>query len=694
MTPSRRPTLEQLEDRCVPVTWGNPWPDATHLTLSFAPDGTAAGGLQSELSRTLDEAAPTASWQREVLRAFQAWAVHANINIGLVADGGQALAASGRPQGDARFGDVRLFGYDMSPEVLAISSPFEAAGGTGSGDVKVNTAYRFGVGGAGDVDLYTAILHEAAHVFGIDHSDDPNSAVFEEYLGRRTAGLTAEDVARLQALYGARDADRFEGSGGNGTLGTATRLNLLSNGNGALGFLADGDITTAGDVDVYRFQAPLNVASLNIRLHTEGISLLTARVTVYNSSGRVVGSAVAADPLDNELSVRVSSVLPLGTYYVKVEGNGNDVFRIGSYQLEVESVPLVGGLTGAVAAATDAALELLANNDLHLNDSFLTASLLSGVTGLTTQTTSRFEYAYRGSISDRWDVDYYRLAAPQAQAGVMTVMAWGTQNGGLAPRASVYDAGRNLVASEVVVNADGVFVIQVRNPVAGAAYYVKLEAADPRGANGTGNYFLGVDFGEKAVELQAVTAGTLDRDDVEDTGTLTVARQQMMHFVLDARAEDGSAAASVRLTIEDGQGRVVGSAVARSGGDAVSLTLTLAPGTYTVRLTAFTADGSLLPRVRYRLFGSRLSDPIGPQAEDSTEQMNGAPPPSSGSSPPPSSSSQPPPSSTTSPPPSDTSSTTTSSGSSSPPPGSTASGNDEWYYWSGEDPYSDPYAAG
>ena len=33
--------LEALEDRLAPTVAGSPWPDAAHLTLSFAPDGTA-----------------------------------------------------------------------------------------------------------------------------------------------------------------------------------------------------------------------------------------------------------------------------------------------------------------------------------------------------------------------------------------------------------------------------------------------------------------------------------------------------------------------------------------------------------------------------------------------------------------------------------------------------------------------------
>src|SRR5438067_10264064 len=81
--------LEPLEDRAVPATFGVPWDDPSHLTLSFAPDGTAIAGHTSTLFQTLNAQMPTATWQREILQSFQTWAVQANINIGLVGDGGQ-----------------------------------------------------------------------------------------------------------------------------------------------------------------------------------------------------------------------------------------------------------------------------------------------------------------------------------------------------------------------------------------------------------------------------------------------------------------------------------------------------------------------------------------------------------------------------------------------------------------------------
>src|SRR5438105_3165479 len=104
-----RPNLqvERLEDRCVPATFGVAWPDGMHLTLSFAPDGTVIAGDPSSLNSLLHPLGNSAA-ELEVLRAFQTWAVNANLNIGVVADGGQDFNTGGAIQGDPRFGDVRI----------------------------------------------------------------------------------------------------------------------------------------------------------------------------------------------------------------------------------------------------------------------------------------------------------------------------------------------------------------------------------------------------------------------------------------------------------------------------------------------------------------------------------------------------------------------------------------------------------
>ncbi|HMC89227.1 MAG TPA: hypothetical protein VKI17_06750, partial [Gemmataceae bacterium] len=107
MTKSRRLFVEVLEDRLTPAAWGVAWPNPGHLTLSFVPDGTAVSNVQSSLFQTLNANAPASAWQAEILRAFQTWAINANINIALVPDRGQPLGTSGAAQGDPRFGDIR-----------------------------------------------------------------------------------------------------------------------------------------------------------------------------------------------------------------------------------------------------------------------------------------------------------------------------------------------------------------------------------------------------------------------------------------------------------------------------------------------------------------------------------------------------------------------------------------------------------
>ena len=105
---TRRLFAERLEDRDVPASFGLAWPDPQHLTVSFVPDGTSVYGSGSALFGSLNAGAPTAVWQAELLRAIQSWASVANINVSVVADGGQALGASGMLEGDSRFGDIRI----------------------------------------------------------------------------------------------------------------------------------------------------------------------------------------------------------------------------------------------------------------------------------------------------------------------------------------------------------------------------------------------------------------------------------------------------------------------------------------------------------------------------------------------------------------------------------------------------------
>src|SRR5262249_32579442 len=149
----------------------------------------------NSLFQTLAQTGATAGWQREILRAFQTWAVNANIDIGVVADGGQALGALGAVQGDSRFGDIRIAAAPLSPGIVANTSPFSWTGTTFSGDMVLNSLQQYAIGNQqGAYDLFSVALHEAGHTFGLpDQSADPTSVMWGWYQGVLN-GLSSPDI--------------------------------------------------------------------------------------------------------------------------------------------------------------------------------------------------------------------------------------------------------------------------------------------------------------------------------------------------------------------------------------------------------------------------------------------------------------------------------------------------------------------
>jgi hypothetical protein len=156
MTPrSRSLGLEILEDRDVPsaTVWGTPWPNADHLTLSFAPDGTQISGQSSTLSTVLANSGSNA--EQVILSAFQTWADYADINLGLVSDGGEAFGIGKAVEDDPRFGDIRVGAIPLDSSVLAVTSPFNYLS-TYSGDMVFNAGEPIGT----TYNLYAVALHE------------------------------------------------------------------------------------------------------------------------------------------------------------------------------------------------------------------------------------------------------------------------------------------------------------------------------------------------------------------------------------------------------------------------------------------------------------------------------------------------------------------------------------------------------
>jgi Matrixin len=619
--PRPRLALVPLEDRFVPTTFGIPWADPGHLTLSFVPDGTATPYGPSTATSTLQQAPPSASWEYEILRAFQTWAVNANINIGVVADGGQPVGSVGAVQGDPRFGDVRISAAPLSSDLVASAAPFSWSGTTLSGDVVFNSNYAFRTGNyANTYDIYSVALHEAGHVFGLDHSTVTGSPMNEDYAYH--TGLTSSDIANLQALYGARAPDAFEGTLGNDTMSRASTIpasGLLAN-----EYQAVADLTTTTDVDYYKFTVPplLGITGVSVRLQAAGLSLLTPRVTVYNAAGQVVASALSSDPLNNNLSLQFAPSLLGGTYYVKVDRpTGAGVFGVGGYRLAVDYLTL-----GSILQPLSPLLSPIL--DGHTNDLLGLATILNPTPKSTPD--ARFDYTYRGSIEDQSDVDDYKIHATSAPASGtlnLDVTVWALQTGGLDPRIAVYDATTGApVAYQVLANDTGIMSIQVPNVSATATYVVSIKARNPGGAHSTGTYFLGADFNQFAltnfdgVATNAVApAGT-------DTAQLTVDEAAVYEFALAASMVQPAAGQSggIVMTVTNSAGQTVLTVAVNADQPMATATAYLAADTYTVTYNYQSVSGTTPAPVQYSLFMTDVTDGVGPYPSNSTGSAGSA----------------------------------------------------------------------
>jgi hypothetical protein len=557
--------LEWLEARLAPAQFGVPWPDPTHLTLSFVPDGTLLAGQQSTLFTGLGTRFGSTAWQSAVLRAVETWTQAANINVGLVADSGLPLGTAGAIQHDSRFGDLRISGAPLGDSVLGTGEPFDPMAGTWSGDIEFNTAQPFAPGG---LDLYTVALHEVGHALGLGESSDPGSVMYEAYRGPRQ-GLSAGDVLQIQQLYGARQEDAFDLQAANDSPSTATRLTVPA----ADPSTFAADLTTPSDVDYYQVQVPGQVRGATIRLHVAGTSLLAGRLTILGPDG---STATATGP-GQDLEVTSSSLSAGHTLLIRVDSTDTD-FAVGAYQLEV--VPLTEASHSAHSSSHTPPEHNSSGQPPVIN---LQARVYRD--GLT------FAYYVEDSLATA-QTKTYRFLAP-ADPGPLTVLAWSAQPGSFRPHLTLLDSQGEPVEASVLINQDGTYMLQMAQSSPGTPYLLRVEGAQ------AGSYAVGILFDGEPAALTPVVIDSPLSAAGDVAGTLHVVDTQLMHFVFAAQGP-------AQVEVLDAQGRLVSSLAATSA-EPVTMTLYLPAGDYTVRL-AGTGQASL--------WVAALSSPLGPDAAD------------------------------------------------------------------------------
>jgi hypothetical protein len=322
-----RPTLELLEDRTVPYALsGYKWA-LPNMSASYVPDGTVLnGGAASSLFSMLDARYATSTWQREFARALQTWASVTPLNFHFVADSGLPQGTSGLVQGDSRFGDIRV---GARPMWYLAYTFYPSNSSTAGGDLALSPNYKFYIGSP--YDLYSVFLHESGHALGLAHSYVSGAVMYPSVKGVY-AGLSADDIAGIRAIYGARMPDAYDVRASNDTLSSSTPLTLDTSGSAILA----ADLTTLADVDCYRLTVPAGLGgSWTIAVDARGLSLLSPMLSVYDAAGNLVARASAGTAYGTAATVTLTGLVAGQTYTLVADGATGDVFGMGAYRLTI-----------------------------------------------------------------------------------------------------------------------------------------------------------------------------------------------------------------------------------------------------------------------------------------------------------------------------------------------------------------------
>ncbi len=335
--------VEHLETRVVPYSvTGNAWPSPQLITLSFVPDGTlmttnSSGNVYSNLFATFNAKWSPGTWQAEILKAAQLWAQQANVNFAVVSDNGTAAGGGKYQQGDPGMGDIRIGGYNFgSTSYLAGAyQPPPANNYSIAGDIDFNTKQNFNIGST--YDIQSVVMHELGHALGLSHSSTYGAVMYPSYSAVKRA-LTSDDIAGIQAIYGARKPDVYNSNGNaNNSFQTAVDISSQIDPNALTAVVNNLDLTTTSSAEYFTVVAPANTnGTLTVNVQSAGLSLLRPAVTVYAADqATVLGSAVGTGYTGSTLSVPVTGVNPGDQFYIAVTGADTTAFSTGDFALSL-----------------------------------------------------------------------------------------------------------------------------------------------------------------------------------------------------------------------------------------------------------------------------------------------------------------------------------------------------------------------
>lgn len=625
--PGRALTCEALEQRLT-MSGVPAWTNAGSLSLSFVPDGTRVGDDASALEAALAGQAGLSQWKETIARAFQTWARHADINVGVVPDSGPPLGIRGKSHADSRFGDIRIAGIPLSSDTTAEAIDHaQSIAGTWSGDVVFNTSANW----PSDAALFSVALHEAGHVLGLEHSSDPNSPMFVHGISQ-SAGPTAADIAALQALYGPRRGDVHEKNAGNDTIARASRIPHAEPTDGFDGtspLIVFGDVLDGQDRDVHLLPLlPGYQGAMTFELRTQGLSQLQGRISVLDQQGNVLAQSASTAALGDVVTLHLSAATG-ERYFLQVEAADTGVFASGGYAVVVKYDELIAASDAQIARLVvdgfrwqartdDSAAEVdtrrlvtngsspLLDDDQHQDDELNTARRLDPVAD--SPAARRFQFI--GTIADASDVDVFRVRSqdtPSASRG-LTVVVESLEADGLIPLVSVLDMDGNSLPLKMLANGNGTVVLRVENVVENSDYLLQIRGA----SSSLGNYAFLATFDDLAAARTSLFAEDVTAQDPAALSKLYVARPQLFNFALQSAPVAGAAADSIWATVYDERQRTVAFVGSPVGGFRSAPSVLLQPGTYHILVEARDASGLSGIAASFVFYADAISDPVGP----------------------------------------------------------------------------------
>ncbi len=622
--PARKSSVlvESLEPRRLLAAFGVPWPEPRDLTISFPADGVQVGTETNTIGAMLDQIAIRQEWQELALRAFQTWAIHADINVGLRNDSNLAFGVPGFLQNDPRFGDFRI-GAIPQTGLLANSIPFQAIAGSYSGDILINSNQSFRYHdwdsdlppdpttlGPTDRDLFSLLLNETGNALGLDDNLLEWSVMFRQYTTPKGV-LSVEDVADIQALYGAR-TDPYE-LVSNGQLVTAALVPMpVGIDIEAETIRTRGSIQNEADVDVYRIVPLPGKDSVSIRLLSSGISLLKSRLEILNASGQVLAEADAASVFDNDVELNIQGLIGLPEIFVRVVAI-DSIYSAGDYVLEVDYrsptvqatslVPMeFHGGPGTLGVNFPLITSETGINDTRANASMLTSSSIGSGT--------RFEWT--SSIASATDVDYWKITAPAEVSDRLVIHVAGIGLEQPSLRMHVRDANGERVGARGILRDDGTWSLEVSQPVANQDYYIRI-SVDTSSNVSVGNYVAVAEFSTPMSQMNHLATGAVDST-IDRFVEWNAGKTRLYRFDLNASA--ASSEHSVALTIYDAYTLEPRFAFVSRSGTTRTAMVWLPEGDYILRFAAVSSSNLPVPMVTYTLTCDGLSDD---QDEDSQD---------------------------------------------------------------------------